>query len=245
LETCLQHVYSLGNRSGEVVRRRYDCSLQDTDEAVIPHGRYSWYLDQDIPSVSRSEYGYDEEDTVILSFGSIRRPEELELLLTGFEAADIPRKQLLVAGGVVWPSRLSLRHYQLWARTLLHPVQFLSGFIPHEKVSGLLEVADILVIPRKEALNSGNVALGFTFGTVVVGPAVGVIGEVLQSTENPIYDPDRPETMGPALERAVQLAHSGKGAENFDYADTHWRWEDLVEEHVAFYRTCSVDSMES
>jgi glycosyltransferase involved in cell wall biosynthesis len=188
-----------------------------------------------MPPVSRSEYGYDEEDTVILSFGSIRRPEELELLLTGFEAADIPRKQLLVAGGVVWPSRLSLRHYQLWARTLLHPVQFLSGFIPHDKVPGLLEVADVLVIPRKKALNSGNVALGFTFGTVVVGPDVGVIGEVLREIGNPTYDPDQPETMGAALEQGASLAGSEKGGENRAYASEYWRWSKLADEHVSFF----------
>jgi glycosyltransferase involved in cell wall biosynthesis len=226
----------LGHRSREVVRHRYDCSLQDTDEAVIPHGRYSWYLDQDFRSDSRSEYGYDEEDTVILSFGSIRRPEELELLLTGFEAADIPRKQLLVAGGVVWPSRLSLRHYQLWVRTLLHPVQFRSGFIPHEKVPDLLEVADVLVIPRKKALNSGNVALGFTFGKVVVGPSMGVVGETLRETGNPVFEPTEPSTLGRALEQARALAAAGKGKDNRTYAEAHQDWDTIAERHVRLYR---------
>lgn len=231
----------MGDRSREIVRRRYSRSLENTAETVIPHGQYSWYFSQDLAEGSRSEYGYSESDTVILSFGSIRRPEELELLLSGFEAAEIPNKHLLIAGGVVWPSRLSLRHYRLWGRTLLRPVQLLSGFIPHEKIPGLMSASDMLVIPRKHALNSGNVALGFTFGKVVVGPNIGVIGETLQATGNPTYEPDRPDTMGTALEHASSLAQSGKGRENWAYADKHWHWSDIANKHVKFYHAISID----
>jgi len=111
----------------------------------------------------------------------------------------------------------------------------MSGFIPHENVPGLLRVADLLVIPRKKALNSGNVALGFTFGTVVVGPDVGVIGEVLRETGNPVYDPTQPKSLGTALEQGIGLTRSGKGEENRAHAEDYWDWTDLAAEHVDFY----------
>jgi glycosyltransferase involved in cell wall biosynthesis len=225
----------LGDRSKAVVRRRYEACLRETAEAVIPHGMYSWYPQTTEEGPTRSTYGYGATDTVVLAFGSIRRPEELELLLSGFEAADVPDKQLLVAGGVVWPSRLTLRHYALRLRTLLAPVQLVEGFVPHEDVPGLFNLADVVVIPRTDALNSGNVALGFTFGKVVVGPDTGVIGETLRETGNPVFDPTEPTTLGRALEQARAPAAEGKGEDNRTYAETHLDWDTIADRHVQFF----------
>jgi glycosyltransferase involved in cell wall biosynthesis len=138
-------------------------------------------------------------------------------------------------GGVVWPSRLTLRHYALRLRTHLAPVQLVEGFISHEDVPGLFNLADVVVIPRADGLNSGNVALGFTFGKVVVGPDTGVIAETLHETGNPVFDPVKPSTLGRALEQARSLAVERKGEDNRSYAEAHLDWDTIADQHAQFF----------
>jgi glycosyltransferase involved in cell wall biosynthesis len=78
-------------------------------------------------------------------------------------------------------------------------------------------------------------ALGFTFGRVVVGPDVGVVGEILRATGNPVYDPRRPNSLGKALERASKLRRRGKGQENAAYARSRMDWSSIAQQHVALY----------
>ncbi len=66
--------------------------------------------------------------------------------------------------------------------------------------------ADVLFIPIIKSLNSGNVALGNTFGKVVVGPNYGVIGEELEKLGNPVFDVDQIEkTLKKAIESSQKI----------------------------------------
>jgi glycosyltransferase involved in cell wall biosynthesis len=109
------------------------------------------------------------------------------------------------------------------------------GWIPDEEVQLFLRAADVLVIPREGVLNSGNVALGFTFGRVVVGPDEGVIGEVLRKTNNPVYEPGDAQVLSDAL-KAVRNSDTRRGERNKAYAMEEMRWEKVASRHVDLYR---------
>ena len=48
----------------------------------------------------------------------------------------------------------------------------------------------MVFVPRcsSSSLNSGIIPLALTFGRVVVGPAAGVMGEMLRQSNNPTFD---------------------------------------------------------
>jgi glycosyltransferase involved in cell wall biosynthesis len=115
-------------------------------------------------------------------------------------------------------------------------VQVYEERIPVDDVQLFMQAADVLVIPRKQALNSGNVALGFTFGKVVVGAEHGVIGETLRHTGNPVFDPDQPEQLGKAIREGIRLAQQEKGLQNLQFAKSNLQWRGIADQHVVFYQ---------
>jgi glycosyltransferase involved in cell wall biosynthesis len=223
---------------GEESRRLFEAQYPDLGakpQAVIPHGAYSCFDNEVTEDEARQHLGLNAEDTVCLAFGQIRHFREMRLLFRGFRRASIPGKRLYLAGKINSSVRRPARwYYRL--QTMVDPrIQSNSQFIPDHEVQYYLNAADMLVIPRLEALNSGNMALGFTFGRVVVGPDVGVVGEILRATGNPVYDPRRPNSLGKALERASKLRRRGKGQENAAYARSRMDWSSIAQQHVALY----------
>lgn len=227
-------IIHLGETSQRLFEERYS-DLGGKLQAVIPHGAYSCFANEVTRDEARHRLGLDAGDTVCLMFGRMRHFKEMRLLFRGFRRAQIPDKRLYLAGKISSSvGRPARWYYRL--QTMLDPrIESDARFIPDCEVQYYLNAADMLVIPRLETLNSGNVALGFTFGRVVVGPDVGVVGEVLRATGNPVYDPRRPDSLGEALERASEVRRQGKGQENAAYARDRMDWSRIAEQHVAFY----------
>lgn len=227
-------VIHLGEASHHLFGKQYP-DIGVDHETVIPHGDYSCFENEVTRDEARKRLRLEAENTVCLTFGRIRNFREIRLLLRGFRRARIPDKRLYLAGKISSSVRRPARWYYRLQTTVDPRIQSDPQFIPGREVQYYLNAADILVIPRIETLNSGNVALGFTFGRVVVGPDIGVVGEVLSATGNPVYDPRNPASLGEALEHANELRHRGKGRENATYARNHMSWPSIAEQHVAFY----------
>jgi glycosyltransferase involved in cell wall biosynthesis len=201
--------------------------------AIIPHGNYTCFPNHVTSDDARNRLGLGQDDVVCLCFGSVRHPEERDLLIEAFDQFEARRKKLLIAGRLPPPPRHTLLYWRIKCdpRLLIQ-----SGWIPDEDVQLYFNAADIVVIPRKGKLNSGNVALGFTFGCAVVGPNEGVIGEVLRKTGNPVYEPGNPLALSEALEEAVGIK-SKLGERNRRYALDCMRWENVASDHADLYGT--------
>lgn len=229
----------LGHRSRAVILDRYEEELRDLPHAVIPHGAYSWFPDTVSRLEARERLGISQDSNLVLCFGRVRHREEIRLLLRGFRSADLPRKRLLVAGRLE-PASMKRMGYlpariPFWIGTR---VRLVDRRIPASRVQLYLNAANVLIVPRVRELNSGNVALGLTFGVVTVGRRGGVIGEMLDETGNPTFDPKSASSVGKAIEEAVDLGPP-KGRENRRYAREHLDWDDLGDAHVEFYQSLS------
>lgn len=227
----------MGATSQELLHVQYDCG--EKEEVVIPHGNYDGLPNAVNRQQARQELGIGEQTSLALVFGAVRDPEELALILNGTEHWDRADRQTLVAGRLGWTNGEILPYIVRWyhqLRALPRPVRFRFGEFPDASIQYFLNASDVVLIPRKKVLNSGNVALGFTFGRVVVGPDVGVVGEVLRDTGNPVFDPSSPASIGSALERGMKMRAAGKGDENAQYARTKLNWKNIADQHVDFYR---------
>ena len=228
-------VIHLGERSKEIMAARYGNSVSLKPSTVIPHGDYLEFPNNTTQKEARAELRIPQEKQVILSFGRIRTMEEYELLINGFNYAPIENSILVQAGRLPAVSRKSLRYVTRFFPFFERNKRLFNGPIPSDRVQLFLNAADILLILRNRSLNSGNVSLGFTFRKPVVGPLVGVIGEYLEKTGNPTYEPFNYASMNSALREGLEAVDSGIGETNFQHLQTEMNWNTIATQHIRFY----------
>lgn len=224
-------IVHLGETSRNWFIDRYDFATEKY-HAVIPHGNYTCFPDRVDSTEARNQLDLGPKESVYLFFGNMRHPEEANLLIEAFDHLGVRRKRLLIAGRLPPISSRTLRYWRIRydPRFRTH-----EGYIPDDEVQLYLRAADVLIIPREGVLNSGNVALGFTFGQVVVGPDEGVIGEVLHKTGNPVYEPGDAYSLARALGSVIG-DDTQIGDQNRAYAMEEMDWNKVASGHVDVYR---------
>lgn len=99
-----------------------------------------------------------------------------------------------------------------------------------------IAASDLVMIPRKDILNSGNIPLAFLYHKVVVGPDTGNNGELLAITGNPSFDPDDREDIVHALETGARYAAYEHGEANYDYAIENMNIKKTGREYAQVYK---------
>ena len=217
---------------------------QPPAHVVIPHQNYSSLPSGIGRSRARAALGIPDTADVMLVFGAIRSDAERELVLNTFRAVEAPNKLLLVSRWRENLAPVSWIRLKYWIRDLTRlyhrfhrRYRFNYAFVEEADTQLYMEAADVLFIPRLFVLNSGNVTLGMTFGRVVVGPDSWDVGSLLRETGNPVFDPRRPETAGPAVDMGFQLAREGSvGRANRQLALTEWTAEQCAARYFDFFQ---------
>jgi len=195
---------------------------KDTDfnrkpvHGIVPHQNYDSLPNTITRDEARKRLGIADDRNVVLVFGSIRSQAEAQLILSAFDGCTAPKKHLLVSKWREEKANVSWIRLRNWIRDAkrayyrLHPnYHFNYDFVDEEDAQVYMNAADVLLIPRFRVLNSGNVTMGMTFGRVVVGPDSWDVGELLRETGNPVFDPDRVESAGGALDEAFEKVADG------------------------------------
>ena len=215
---------------------------------VIPHGDYSIFPDRTDRQAARKKLNertgeklqIEPSTRLILAFGAIRNRQELELGIDAFSQASLDDTAYLMAGKLPYRFKSNPKHFSSrkklylnrWNKRILTDERI----IMPEEVQYYLNSADLLFIPRLDTLNSGNVALGFTFGRVVAGPDVGVIGEILKETGNPVFNPKSADSAAGAIKRGLQMADEGHGEANRSYCKEKMNWNRIAEMHLEVFK---------
>jgi hypothetical protein len=201
---------------------------------------YAPYLEMD-RAEARQWLGIPLNRKVVLAFGHFRNEEERQLAVYAFGALD-ERDALLVAPG--WNRPIS----RLRPLSILHSAcQTLRArrrgmrlgtkrLLPHPAVARYFIAADVVFLQRLDGLNSANVPMAFLFSKVVAGPDCGNIGYWLRKTGNPVFKPSQPSSAGTALKQALDLAASGLGKANYEFAMSNWSMRQIGEAYAALYR---------
>jgi hypothetical protein len=230
----------LGEFSGQILQNEYEDETGGKPSFIIPHGDYSFFPDELERAQCRKKLNIEEHEKVLLSFGAVRSKEELELGIDAFNKADIENSIYLIAGSIPKPYRSEPDHYivrkKLYTNIFNRRIRTDEKTVAFEEVQVYLKAADLVFIPRFNTLNSGNVALGFTFGKVVTGPGYGVIGETLNKTGNPVFDPVDLNSVSDAITAGFELAESGHGIKNKEYANHHMKWKDIGADTLKAYQ---------
>jgi len=210
-------VHHLGKFSADYAKNLFD---EKVKLAIIPHINYA-YRARYSKTVARSYFGFEEEDLVILVFGAVRNRDEKNRIL-GLQKAMQKNEAKWIIPRWLSEGNTMQKVIERLQFKFNDSLQIDNAWIKETQVSYYFEAADIVLIPRGEIMNSGNLILAYNFGKVAVGPDFGNVGAYLKKLGNPTYQVNDPQSEIAAMEQAISLLNTDLGRKNQDYSMEHW-----------------------
>ncbi|MBD0823868.1 hypothetical protein [Aestuariibaculum marinum] len=173
---------------------------------------------------ARLQLGIKPEKKMVLVPGAIRHVNERRMILKAFKRLKLNNK-LLVVPRILnksytfdFPGRYRLKPIldvnlvlKKWFKKKYNTEDYCFGysFQDVKALSLYMSAADLVLIPRFNTLNSGNVFLGISFKKIVIGPETGNIGEVLKLFDFPVFNTTKVKGVTEALYSGFQLLDKG------------------------------------
>jgi glycosyltransferase involved in cell wall biosynthesis len=222
-------VVTLSEYGAEIARE-----LAGVDPArvhVIPHGAFGYLtqLPEEAPLPAELETA---AAPVVLFFGLIRPYKAVDVLLRSFR--EISGAELWIVGR---PLGVDLAELERLAAECRSPVRMVTRFVDDEEIPALFRRADLVVLPHRDAEQSGVLFTALAFGKPMVMTDVGGFGEVAAQGIGRLVAPDDPEALGSAISELLadsaerkRLAAAAGAAAAGPYS-----WDAIAERHLALY----------
>ncbi len=211
---------------------------------IIPHGNESMFLKvagemaPDVDLLQRYELRPDEP--VVLFFGTLTPSKGLPELLRAFALVrEQTHARLIIAG-------FPLKHVTMQEFTDLaeelgisDAVTFDARYIPFGEVGPLMELAQMVVYPYRNATQSGALQVAYAFGRPVIATKVGGLPEAVEDGASGLLVPaEAPEELAQAIlsllndpQRAAEM-----GAYARHLSETRYSWTPIAEKIVGIYQ---------
>lgn len=205
------YLIHLGNYSKNKYEKIYDNAVH----VVIPHPIFkSFQLDLD-RSESRKKLGIKNNETLVIVPGVTRKQSEVDFCIRVFKKLNRSNKKLIFirTSFLSKPAALkSFVDFKSWIYYLLFKNKYnivdhvfvQKDFLSSEKMSSYFSAADVVIIPRTDILNSGNITLAAQFGVPIIGTGVGNMGELLESLDQNII----PQSVDAKSESLIAIVSS-------------------------------------
>lgn len=197
-------------------------SVSDSKIVRSPHPSYiDVYPNQLDQQAERDKAGIGSEETVFLFVGRVAEYKGIEELIATFKNLGCENCRLIVAGNPVDDE------YGEKIRTLAEKndaIDLSLQYIPDAELPSLMAVADVVVLPFKNILNSGSVVLAMSFAKAVIVPAEGSVPEVVPASPL-VYAGSLGNAMDWAVKNKPRLP--GIGKKNYSIASS-WTWGALA-----------------
>ena len=226
---------------------KYQRLYPNTGHVVIPHAIYEAPFKVYNKLEARKQLGLSPDKKILLAAGAIRNLEERQLIIKAFKKLRLKHKFLIVPKmfykevAIKFPGRYALKRIfdikktieNIYNKNNNHAYCFNYGYTDYEKLSLYFSAADVIMIPRINTLNSGNVFLAMTYNKVVIGPDVGHISEVLKASHLPVFQPENKTSVVTAIESGFTLESEGFSYEaeelqNYSSKNIGTLWDDVL-----------------
>ena len=229
-------VIHMGESSKDIINKDHADDLESARQIIIPHGNYEYFPNSVSRKQARQYLGIPESNIVVASIGAIRSSDEYRLIKNVSKALR-KRNGLLLQIGQIYSTKNRIKHLiTIKSLKLQKNLRQFGSYVADSEIQYYLNACDILLVPRVNTLNSGNVALGYTFGRIVLGPDYGVIGEDLKRQGNPVFRSIDEMEVSQTLDHAIDLIHTDVGKNNKNYAIEELNWDRLTLQYLSFYK---------
>ncbi len=200
---------------------------------VIPHGAFDYLtkLPDERPLPPELE---GVEGSVILCFGLIRPYKGVDVLLRAFAELDGP--ELWIVGR---PLGADVSELERLAAAAPGRVRFVTRYVEDAEVPAIMRRADIVVLPYRDAEQSGVLYTALPFGKPIVASAVGGFPEVIQGHgAGRLVPPGDPDALAACLrELLAQPAERERlGAAALAAAEGPYSWDSVAKRTLDLYR---------
>jgi glycosyltransferase involved in cell wall biosynthesis len=212
-------------------RLRDEVGVDPTRIRVIPHGSFDYLagLAEEKPLPAELE---GAEGPVILFFGLLRPYKGLDTLLTAFREVD--GAELWIVGN----PRMDVEPLHRLAAEAPGRVRFVTRFVEDAEILPVFRRADLVVLPYRDAEQSGVLYTGLAFGKPLVLSAVGGFPEVATTGAAQLVPPGDPVALASALSEltADQAARERLAAAAREAAAGPYSWDAVAAQTLALYR---------
>lgn len=148
---------------------------------LIPHPNYIGCYDDCAYNMTREKLGISQDTIVYLHIGGIAPYKNVELILDAAEKMHDKDALFLIAGPA--PDNEYTAGIKQRIENM-NNVRGIYGFVPNNEMAGLIETADVFMIPHnlKSALNSGTALLAFSYKRTAICSMIGTVKDFPDSS---------------------------------------------------------------
>lgn len=195
---------------------------------VLPHPVYSNFGGPLEKSEARKFLNLPGKEKLILFFGFIRDYKGLDVLLESMAAMKDKEIRLLVAGEYYSNEEKYKKIIDdLRLKDRLH---LFTDFIPTSEVKYYFSACDVVILPYRDATQSGIVQIAMNFGKPVIATNVGGLGEVVYNDKTGyIVEKENPAALADAIERFYKENKESEFANNVHKESEKYSWSKFVD----------------
>jgi glycosyltransferase involved in cell wall biosynthesis len=212
-------------------RRLRESGIEPEHVRAIPHGAFD-YLTRLPNEVPLSAELAAVEGPVILCFGLVRPYKGVDVLLDAFR--ELEGAELWVVGR---PLGMSLDGLRAQAEQAPGRVRFVPRFVADDELPAYFRRADLVVLPYRDAEQSGVLFAALAFGKAIVMSDVGGFPEVAAHGAGRLVSPGDPQALAAELdlllanpEERARLAAAAAAAAAGPYS-----WDLIARQTLALY----------
>ena len=191
----------------------------------IYHPSYSFYSRWD----TESEREKERERPSLLFFGNIRRYKGVDVLVRALAVVqEVLDVEAVIAGEFyIDPGPLRRLADEMG---VAHRICWHDRYVSNEHVPALFRNSDVVVLPYRDASQSGVVPLAYEFDVPVIATDVGGLSEVvLESRTGFLVPTDDPRALAEAIIRYFQEGRKSEFQQNIRGFKKVLNWDQVVE----------------
>ncbi len=208
---------------------------------VVPHGDYLKNIAPINKNIAKKSLRLPVNKNTVISIGNVRNFSDF-LMILSFKSIFIKNNfNFIYVGNLYnwlyssfpWKLGLLIRHIikfisRKFRKYIFNQKSFLliNRSVSDNELNTLCSASDIVLIAKANNLNSGNIALGFSFSKIVLGPENGNIGEILKSTKNPTYKKGNLNSVE-IIEKCKNALDRKVGEMNKKFLIKNWNWNKI------------------
>jgi glycosyltransferase involved in cell wall biosynthesis len=204
--------------------------------AVVPHGSFDYLTRIDRTRPLGPEVGDLDGRRVVLCFGLVRPYKGIELLIDAFATVSEDAVLLIVGRALMplEPLRRRAREHGISER-----VRFVSRYVAETEIPAYFRRADVVVLPYRDADQSGVLFTALAFARPTVVTAVGGFTEVAEAGAAELVPPGDTGALARAIAQLLSdesaRARLAEGAQKA--ASGPYSWDRAAELTESLYRS--------
>ena len=185
--------------------------------------------------IARKTLGWDQQGTIVLFFGLIRKYKGLDLLLKAFTNSPLKETkiQLAIVGEFYEPQQRYtdlIEQLKLQNRVILYP-----EFADNQRAKNVFCAADAVAQTYRSATQSGVTPLAYHYNTPLLVSDLPGLKAPIEADHSGLVTPTDPKIIAKQLVTLLNKKQLETFQQNIKKATPNYQWEEFAKRLIAFF----------